>query len=73
MASLEGLVEEWDGCPHVRTRMHTEKTLFVMATLACAWLNYALTPLVKRLEESAGAHGMHKVPDLIKQKLEQNK
>ena len=78
MASLEGLVDEWDSCVHVRQRMREEKTLFVndpatgkaTATVACAELNYhQLVPLVGRLEVSPGALGMLKVPGLQKSTL----
>lgn len=78
MASLKGLVDEWDACPKVRQRMREEKTLFVndpatgkaTATVACAELNYhVLVPLVGRLEVSPGVLGMLKVPGIQKSTL----
>lgn len=78
MASLKGLVDEWDACPNVRQRMREEKTLFVndpatgkaTATVACAEANYhVLVPLVGRLEVSPGVLGMLKVPGIQKSTL----
>lgn len=77
MASLDGLVDDWDACPELRKRMRINAALFVKQdgkdkpypNIPCASLNFdVLKPFVERLEESPGNLGMHSSPELTKQK-----
>lgn len=77
MASLDGLVCDWDACDVLRERMRVHKTLFLpeprmsetRATVSCADRNVeVLKPLVQRLTDpTTGQVGMLTVPDLEKQ------
>lgn len=78
MASLEGLVDDWDASDVIRGRMRNHCRLFLpeprktepKATVACADMNHeVLRPLVMRLEQATGELGMFTVPDLKKQTL----
>lgn len=79
MASLDGLVEQWDSCSHIRERMRTAKQLFVpevgktdpAPTVGCADANFhVLKPLAERLEDPPGQVSMFLVPDLQKKNLD---
>ncbi len=71
MASLSGVVEEWDASAQVRQRVREVGALFTplpfttkpVPTVACGELNFeVLKPIMKRLHV-----GMHSVPHLERQ------
>ena len=79
MAALDGLVDQWDACPHIRERMRTAKQLFLpevgkkdtAPTVGCADANFhVLKPLAERLEDPPGQVTMFLVPDLSKKNLD---
>ena len=78
MASLEGVVAEWDSSEVIRQRMRDGKHLIVKPPLKadvhinveCGEVNYdALAPLAKRLQDAEGNVGMHTVPAIQHQSL----
>lgn len=79
MASLDGVVAEWDGSQAVRSRMRENRYLLqplplmdeVKITVACGEHNFdALAPLVKRLKNPhSGKVEMHSVPSIMRQSL----
>ena len=79
MASLDGLVDEWESSKFLRGRMRTHKRLFLpepgkseaLGTVACAVENYdAIKPLAMRLEFPAGVVGMIARPAIMKANLD---
>lgn len=73
MATLQGVVEEWDNDEGLRQRLRDKGKLFIPAPykeileakVECGEQNFAvLKPLVKRLRNPDGTVGMHTVPDL---------
>lgn len=73
MASLDGVVAEWDNDPVVRQRIRENRKLFVpapfmekpQAKVECGEHNYeVLKPLAKRLKSDDGTVGMHTVPHI---------
>ena len=76
MASLSGVVEEWDASAQVRQRVREVGALFTplpfttkpVPTVACGELNFeVLKPIMKRLQYPVGCVGMHSVPHLERQ------
>ena len=76
MASLSGVVAEWDASAQVRQRVRDTGRLFVplpfttkpVPTVACGELNYeVLKPIMKRLQYPRGCVGMHSLPHLERQ------
>ena len=68
MASLSGVVEEWDASAQVRQRVREVGALFTplpfttkpVPTVACGELNFeVLKPIMKRLQYPVGCVGMH--------------
>ena len=81
MASLNGVVDEWDGSDVVRQRMRDSQLLLIPLThfkdvkvnVEVAELNFeALKPLMRRLQDPPGVVGMHSIPALMHQKFSQN-
>ena len=82
MASLAGVVDEWDSSADLRERMREKRRLFLpeegketlSATVACCSMNFeVLKPLAQRLQNPPGTVGMFTVPDLLKENLTCNK
>ena len=78
MASIDGLVDEWDSCASLREQLRQKHALFlplegdqsVVATVACAEVNFeALKPLAARLQHPPGTVGMFTIPDLTRANL----
>ena len=76
MASLDGVVDEWDNSELVRQRLRDHHRLLVPVPLKekvqinveCGEHNFeALKPLVRRLRDESGSVGMHLVPELQRQ------
>ena len=78
MASLAGVVEEWDNSEVVRERLREHHLLIIAPPLtSCVRINVnhgehnfeALKPLAKRLQHEDGHIGMHTIPHLMHQSL----
>ena len=76
MASLDGVVEEWDDSEVVRQRLRDHHMLIVPApfkekvqvNVECGEHNFeTLKPLVRRLRDESGSVGMHLVPNLMRE------
>lgn len=76
MASIHGLVDDWDACRSIRERLRAHGCLFLpapreaepSATVARGEKNYdVLKPLAERLQTPDGQVGMFAVPDLQRQ------
>ena len=81
MATLDGVVAEWDNDPVVRERLRENRKLFVpapfmekpQAKVECGEYNYeVLKPLAKRLLSPDGTVGMHAVPHIQHQIFSSN-
>lgn len=73
MASLKGVVDEWDDSQIVRQRIREQGKLLVpvpteadvRVNVECGEHNFeALKPLVRRLQDPPGQVGMHCVPHI---------